>query len=74
LGVAGYLPKPIRGSELRDAILSALRDAPEQQRPTLITRHSVREARHSGRILLVEDSKVNQMVATHLLGNAGTSS
>jgi two-component system, sensor histidine kinase and response regulator len=72
VGVAAYLPKPVRHSELRGAIVSALgvRSA-EQHRPALVTRHSLREARQTGRILLVEDNKVNQMVATHLLEKRG---
>jgi two-component system sensor histidine kinase/response regulator len=72
VGVAAYLPKPVRHSELRGAIVSALGvRSVEQRRPALITRHSLREARQTGRILLVEDSKVNQMVATHLLERRG---
>jgi two-component system, sensor histidine kinase and response regulator len=72
LGIAAYLPKPIRYSELRGAIVSALavRSA-EQGRPALVTRHSLREERQTGRILLVEDNRVNQMVATHLLEKRG---
>jgi CheY-like chemotaxis protein len=72
LGIAAYLPKPIRRSELYSAIVAALgvRSA-EQNPPALVTRHSLREARQTGRILLVEDSVVNQMVATHLLEKRG---
>jgi CheY-like chemotaxis protein/nitrogen-specific signal transduction histidine kinase len=72
LGVAAYLPKPVRHSELRGAVLSALsiRSA-EQQRRALVTRHSLRETRQTGRILLVEDSRINQLVATHLLEKRG---
>ena len=72
LGVAGYLLKPIKGSELRATILMALggRSA-ERDRPALVTRHSLREARHTGRILLVEDNRVNQLVAQRLLERRG---
>jgi signal transduction histidine kinase len=67
-GVAAYLPKPIRRSELRSAILSALSARAAEPPPAvLVTRHSLREARHTGRILLVEDNRVNQLVATRLL-------
>jgi two-component system, sensor histidine kinase and response regulator len=71
-GVAAYLAKPIRRSELRRAILNALLgrsgDHPSQ---ALVTRHSLREARPSGRILLVEDNRVNQLLARRLLEKRG---
>ena len=72
LGIAAYLPKPIKRSELRDAILLALGGQPaERDRPALVTRHSLREARQTGRILLVEDNSVNQLVARRLLEKRG---
>ena len=72
LGVAAYLPKPVKRSELRDAILLALGgQAAERDRPALVTRHSLREARHTGRILLVEDNSVNQLVARRMLEKRG---
>jgi CheY-like chemotaxis protein len=72
LGVAAYLPKPIRRSELRDAITLALRLQPDSaHRPALVTRHTLREARQTGRILLVEDNGVNQLVARRLLEKQG---
>ena len=72
LGVAAYLTKPIKRSELRGAILLALGGQPaERDRPALVTRHSLREARHTGRILLVEDNSVNQLVARRLLEKRG---
>ena len=72
LGVAAYLTKPIKRSELRGAILLALGVQPaERDRPALVTRHSLREARQTGRILLVEDNSVNQLVARRLLEKRG---
>ena len=72
LGVAVYLSKPIKRSELRDAIVSALGlESAERDRPSLVTRHSLREARRPGRILLVEDNRVNQLVASRLLERRG---
>jgi two-component system sensor histidine kinase/response regulator len=72
LGIAAYLPKPIKRPELRSAVLLALsRRSAERDRPAMVTRHSLRESRQPGRILLVEDSKVNQMVARQLLENRG---
>jgi signal transduction histidine kinase/DNA-binding response OmpR family regulator len=72
LGVAAYLTKPIKGSELRDAIVSALAFKPaESERQPLVTRHSIREARLTGRILLIEDNRVNQLMAMRLLEKRG---
>jgi two-component system sensor histidine kinase/response regulator len=72
LGVAAYLPKPINRSELRDAVVHALGAQPSAaSQPALVTRHSLREARPSGRILLVEDNSVNQLVARRLLEKRG---
>ena len=72
LGVAAYLSKPINRSELRDALVQALGAQPaDTKRPALVTRHSLREARPSGRILLVEDNSVNQLVAKRLLEKNG---
>jgi signal transduction histidine kinase/DNA-binding response OmpR family regulator len=72
LGVAAYLTKPIKRSDLRNAILLALGvQSGEGNRPALVTRHSLREARRTGRILLVEDNSVNQLVARRLLEKLG---
>ena len=72
LGVAAYLTKPVKRSELRDAIVSALVHKPaERVRSPLVTRHSLREMRRTGRILLIEDNRVNQLVATRLLEKRG---
>jgi two-component system sensor histidine kinase/response regulator len=72
LGVAAYLTKPVKPSELRGAILLALGVRfPERDQPALVTRHSLREARQNGRILLVEDNRINQLVARRLLEKRG---
>jgi two-component system, sensor histidine kinase and response regulator len=72
LGVAAYLTKPVKRSELRDAMVSALLHKPaERERSALVTRHSLREMRRTGRILLVEDNRVNQLVATRMLEKRG---
>ena len=71
-GVAAYLTKPIKRSDLRAAIVLALGGASApRDRPALVTRHSVREGRQTGRILLVEDNAVNQLVARRLLEKRG---
>jgi CheY-like chemotaxis protein len=72
LGIAAYLIKPVKRSELHAALLMALGgQSAERDRPALVTRHSLREARQSGRILLVEDNSVNQLVARRLLEKRG---
>jgi len=77
LGIAAYLVKPIKQSELLDAILMAL-SKPSRvcgtARPApagLVTRHSLREARRKLRILLAEDNVVNQELVSRLLQKRG---
>jgi signal transduction histidine kinase/CheY-like chemotaxis protein len=72
LGVAAYLAKPVKGSQLRDAILLALGGPfAEPAPPTLVAGDVLSEAREVGRVLLVEDNPVNQMVARVLLEKRG---
>jgi CheY-like chemotaxis protein len=72
LRIAAYLPKPIKRSDLRGAVLSALdRQSAERDRPALVTSSSLREGHHARRILLVEDNKTNQLVARRHLENRG---
>jgi PAS domain S-box-containing protein len=72
LGIAAYLMKPISQAELLEAILVVLgtpSDGPDGL--PVVTRHSLRENRRKLRILLAEDNKVNQLVASRLLGKRG---
>ena len=72
LGIASYLLKPITPTELRDAIqLTMARDHSTPGEAELVTRHSLREAWHSLRVLLAEDNTVNQKLAVHVLGKLG---
>jgi signal transduction histidine kinase/CheY-like chemotaxis protein len=74
LGAAGYLLKPIRQSELREALARAL-GAPEADTSTLpVVPRSARELSKPSpalNILLVEDNLVNQRVATGLIEKRG---
>ena len=73
LGIAAYLSKPIRQAELLQALQLALGRQQTNHDPsrTLITRHSLRERRVSGVILLAEDNPVNQKLALTLLAKRG---
>jgi CheY-like chemotaxis protein len=74
LGVAAYLLKPIRQSELREAIARPLGAAEEKGTIPLITRFSLQDARHPAdvlRVLLAEDNLVNQRLVPRLLEKRG---
>ena len=60
LGIAAYLLKPVKQSELLEAILLAFGTPSEPSLQSLVTRHSLREERRKLRILLAEDNPVNQ--------------
>ena len=72
LGIAAYLTKPVKQSELFGAILSVL-SAPAQaaSKKQIITRHSLRETRKHYQILLAEDNAINQKLAVRLLEKEG---
>ena len=70
IGISGYLPKPIKQSDLYDAILMTMGLRSEES-PTVITRHKVYEALESFNILLAEDNLINQTLAIKLLETRG---
>ncbi len=72
LGISAYLMKPIKQSDLMDAILMTMQKTlGGQSSAPLITRHSVREVRRRTNILLAEDNPVNQMLAVKTLEKMG---
>jgi PAS domain S-box-containing protein len=76
LGVAAYLLKPIRQSELREAIARVLGAREQKGAIPLITRYTLQDALEPSaalRVLLAEDNRVNQRLATRLLEKRGHS-
>jgi PAS domain S-box-containing protein len=74
LGIAAYLIKPVRQTELREAVIRVLHAKQEQWPVPLITRYSLLDrgdSFRSLRILLAEDNRVNQKIATRLLEKRG---
>jgi CheY-like chemotaxis protein/nitrogen-specific signal transduction histidine kinase len=74
LGVAAYLLKPIRQSELREAIARILGAREQEGAIPLITRFSLHDARDPSaflRVPLAEDNAVNQRLAVRLLEKRG---
>jgi PAS domain S-box-containing protein len=71
LGVCDYLSKPIKQSELFDAIVTAMTE--HSLKPELYesTAASIRPAELSMRVLLAEDNPVNQALATRILEKLG---
>jgi two-component system, sensor histidine kinase and response regulator len=72
LGIAAYLTKPITQTELREAILMALRRPTAQAVHTpVVTRHVLRTSRVQICVLLAEDNPVNQKLAVRMLEKLG---
>jgi len=74
LGISAYLLKPIRQSELREAIARVLGAHENHGAIPLVTRYSLGDSRDPSsilRVLLAEDNPVNQRVASRLLEKRG---
>ncbi len=78
-GIAAYLTKPIRQSQLYDCLSLVIAHSPQaaagtaQSPAPLITRHSLSEvqAQSRRRILIAEDNPVNQKVAVKMIEKLG---
>jgi PAS domain S-box-containing protein len=73
-GFAAYLHKPIKPSQLFDALASVVAERPVHVRERGVARSEIDPdlaRRHPLRILLAEDNVVNQKVALRLLGQMG---
>lgn len=71
LGVEGYLLKPVKQTQLLDAIRQIVDPSNGRQRP-MVTRHTVEERSFEGvQVLLVEDQPLNQKVAIRYLQRRG---
>jgi light-regulated signal transduction histidine kinase (bacteriophytochrome)/DNA-binding response OmpR family regulator len=72
LGIKAYLTKPVKRSDLLRAIQLVLgSEAATAEAPPTVTIHSVRESRRRLKILLVEDNRVNQVLAIRILEKRG---
>jgi CheY-like chemotaxis protein len=72
--VAAYLLKPVRQSELREAIALVLSGRPYNGAIPLVTRYSLQDARDVDdilSILVAEDNLVNQRLAARMLEKRG---
>jgi CheY-like chemotaxis protein len=73
LGIASYLYKPVRRRELLSAIMAVLGYQPTVPGQAKVLSNEIRSHRRGFRILLAEDNRVNQAVASRLLAKFGHS-
>ena len=71
MGIAAYLVKPIRRTELLEALRVAVGKARADAPPTARQRQPAAKPHLKGRILVAEDNPVNQKVVVRMLEGAG---
>jgi len=71
LEISGYLSKPIKQSELFDAIITAMAEDSQKPERCESTSASIQPSERSLRVLLAEDNPVNQTLAMRILERLG---
>src|SRR4030095_7020152 len=73
VGIAAYLTKPIRQSQLYDCLTTVMGMPADPPALPLVTRHSLVETQTPlrARVLVAEDNMVNQKVAVRMLEKLG---
>jgi two-component system sensor histidine kinase/response regulator len=79
VGLAGYLQKPVRQSQLYDCLRTVMGPSTQhpppaaRHTPRIVTAHTMREAKdlRRPRVLLAEDNQTNQMAAVRMLEMLG---
>ena len=72
LGIKAYLPKPVAAADLLDTLRQILgQPSSAADAASLVTRHSLREARRQLKILLAEDNAIDRTLAVRLLEKRG---
>ncbi len=67
LGLAGFIVKPVNFTSIRDAVFDALVSQPIEERRCEVVDVETEDHVKGARVLLVEDNKINQLVASELL-------
>jgi len=71
IGIAGFLNKPVKQSELLDTIAAVVGGDAAVRAPAVVDAPAGRGAARPLRILLAEDNPVNQLVAARILESRG---
>ncbi|MBF0551949.1 MAG: response regulator [Deltaproteobacteria bacterium] len=72
LGISAYLTKPVRHSDLLDALLTVLgAEIPDYDQKSLVALYHLEESPSKLNILLAEDNPINQRLAQALLEGRG---